>query len=241
MTKPDPLNYKKLSDRSLLIEWPGKIHKSILTAILKAQSALHRNMRDIVLESVPAYHTLTLFFREEFQLEQRIEQVREILYSVDSAPSPSTLWELPVCYDDHFGPDLNEVAERTEISKPELIQLHCQPEYLVHFIGFLPGFLYLGGMDKRLAMPRKPQPRKVTPRGAVGIAGLQTGIYPQKSPGGWNIIGNCPVSFFDAEKDPPCFAQAGDRVVFKPIDRAQHHDLSRKMADWSSLKAHENG
>ena len=95
----------------------------------------------------------------------------------------------------------------------------------IYFIGFLPGFLYLGGLDERLFTPRKSTPRLRIEKGAVAIGGKQTGIYPQESPGGWNIIGNSPIQFFDNSKNTPCFAKAGDKLQFYSITLKEHHDI----------------
>ena len=107
--------------------------------------------------------------------------------------------------------------------------MHTSSQYLVYFLGFQPGFLYLGGLDSRLHNPRRSNPRLRVDRGAVAIGGEQTGIYPQDSPGGWNIIGKSPVDFFDVSKSRPCFAKAGDYVQFKPVDVATFDEISKEV------------
>lgn len=110
-------------------------------------------------------------------------------------------------------------------SEQDIIALHTKPNYTVFCIGFLPGFLYLGGLDKALHFPRKQMPRLQIESGAVGIGGTQTGVYPCESPGGWNIIGNSPLSFFNMARAIPCFAKPGDQIDFYPISLKQHRDI----------------
>jgi inhibitor of KinA len=131
------------------------------------------------------------------------------------------LIEIPVCYDAEFGFDLNRVAEHTKLSKREIVDLHGAGEYRVACIGFVPGFTFLSGLPKNLATPRRDVPRKEIPAGSVGIGGAQTGIYPLRSPGGWNLIGRSPLRLFDASKNPPTLLCPGDRVRFRAITREE--------------------
>ncbi len=173
---------------------------------------------------VPAYNSLTLIHREKpidfdsfkgklskWYAEDKKEVYREKL-----------LWRLPVCYDLEFGLDLEEVSKYSDRSLEEIIKLHTENQYMVYGIGFLPGFTYLGGIPEALEIPRKSKPRAKVLKGAVGLAGKQTGIYPRDSPGGWNIIGNCPVPMFDPKKSAPCFVSVGDKMQFYPIERAEY-------------------
>ena len=129
--------------------------------------------------------------------------------------------EIPVCYDPEFGVDLEDVARHAQISTKEVVDLHSAAEYRVSCIGFVPGFPFLTGLPKILATPRRVTPRKEIPPGSVGIGGAQTGIYPLRSPGGWNLIGRTPLKLFEPAKDPPTFLQAGDRVRFRAITREE--------------------
>ncbi|MEH6407588.1 MAG: 5-oxoprolinase subunit PxpB, partial [Leeuwenhoekiella sp.] len=131
-------------------------------------------------------------------------------------------FRLPVCYDAEFGLDLKEISDRNKLTVAQIIELHTAPDYLLYFLGFLPGFLYLGGMDKKLAIPRKKQPRKMIEKGAVGIAENQTGIYPRSSPAGWQIIGNCPVDLFDPKLEIPSLFLPGDKIQFFAIDKEEY-------------------
>jgi KipI family sensor histidine kinase inhibitor len=142
-------------------------------------------------------------------------------------------WEIPVCYDAQFGIDLDEIVQKTKLSIAEIISLHTAPRYQVFSIGFLPGFLYLGGLDSRLHMDRKSTPRLKVEKGAVGIGGIQTGIYPKSSPGGWQILGNSPLNFFDVFDEDPCFAKAGDYVKFVSVSLPEYHDIKEAVANRS--------
>jgi inhibitor of KinA len=129
--------------------------------------------------------------------------------------------EIPACYEAEFALDMDRVAVRAEISTSEVVELHTSAEYRVSCIGFTPGFPFLSGMPTQLATPRRETPRKEIPAGSVGIGGAQTGIYPLRSPGGWNLIGRTPLKLFDPTKDPPVLLQAGDRVRFRAITREE--------------------
>ncbi|HEX3420330.1 MAG TPA: 5-oxoprolinase subunit PxpB [Candidatus Udaeobacter sp.] len=129
--------------------------------------------------------------------------------------------EIPVCYDSEFGFDLDRVAEHTQLSEREIVDIHTSGEYRVACIGFVPGFTFLAGLPKKLATPRRDAPRKEIPPGSVGIGGVQTGIYPLRSPGGWNLIGRTPLKLFDPSKNPPTLLQPGDRVRFRAITREE--------------------
>jgi len=129
-------------------------------------------------------------------------------------------FRIPVCYEGEYGPDLEWVAREKNLPRDKVIRLHSFCTYHVYMVGFLPGFPYMGKTDPRLEVSRKPQPVAVV-AGGVGIAGIQTGIYPLNSPGGWQIIGRTPSKLFNPEFDPPVRLQAGDQVQFYPISREE--------------------
>jgi len=124
---------------------------------------------------------------------------------------------IPVCYGGAFGPDLDEVAAHAGLSADEVVARHAAGRYRVYMLGFLPGFAYLGGVDPTIAMPRRDTPRTAVPAGSVGIAGVQTGVYPLECPGGWRLIGRTPVSMFDATQQRPARLLPGDIVRFVPL------------------------
>jgi inhibitor of KinA len=137
-------------------------------------------------------------------------------------PPPSREIEIAVCYEPELAPDLSDVARHAGLSAEEVVALHTAPTYLVHMIGFLPGFAYLGGMDPRLATPRRATPRTAVPAGSVAIGGSQTGVYPLASPGGWHIIGRTATPLLDTRAKVPALLRVGDRVRFRAIGEAEY-------------------
>ena len=223
--KPYPIVIRPYGTHAVLIEWPNKVDKAILDDILIFYRYLKTAcLHDTGWEMIPAYNSLTLVqnnlavdfapFSEKLKkwYEEKSGTLSEQRY----------LWRLPVCYELDFAIDLEEVSQKLQLSIPEIIKQHTESGYHVFGIGFLPGFMYLGGLPKSLELPRKATPRLKVEKGAVGLAGKQTGIYPQESPGGWNIIGNCPVSIFNAGQEKPCLVSVGDQIQFYPISRAEY-------------------
>lgn len=213
------LTYKPFGERSILVEWPSVISEEILKDIIGFKTAIEeKNIKSIV-ELKSAYNSLLISYNSICKnFENEVETLKNMYLSPKfSDDRMSVLWKIPVCYEDCFGIDLEAISIEKKLSKEAVIKRHSQAIYTVYFIGFLPGFLYLGGLDKSLHIPRKQTPRLKIEKGAVAIGGQQTGVYPSESPGGWNVIGNTPVSFFDVAKSNPCFANPGDHIVFKPI------------------------
>ena len=187
-------------------------------------------------ELVPAYESLLVALDpdaaepEAWNLAIREAAARVAATDRQSATPPAhrgRLVELPVAYGGDFGPDLTTTAAERGLNPEELIALHAGAEYRVYMLGFMPGFPYLGGMDGRIATPRLATPRAKVPAGSVGIADEQTGIYPFESPGGWKLIGRCPLPLFDARRGPPALIVPGDRLRFTPVDGARFTELAR--------------
>lgn len=185
-----------------------------------------------MVEYVPGYTSVTVYYDPVAWYDPRAadmpyERFKALLAGqlvhirADEQTKPR-LVEIPVCYGGAFGPDLLDVAGYHGITPDELIRIHSGQEYLVHMIGFAPGFPYLGGLDKRIATPRRQSPRTAIAPGSVGIGGEQTGVYPIESPGGWQIIGRTPERLFRPEEQPPSLLRAGDRVRFCPISEEQY-------------------
>ncbi|HZZ10686.1 MAG TPA: 5-oxoprolinase subunit PxpB [Paraburkholderia sp.] len=168
-----------------------------------------------VLEVVPGMNNLTLVF-DPLEADQAalISQLQAAWNAVGDAPAPGREVEIPVQYGGEFGPDLHAVADHTGLTVREVVQRHAAGEYVVFFLGFQPGFAYMGGLEQALHAPRKASPRLEVPAGSVGIGGEQTGIYPAVSPGGWQLIGRTEIALFDPARRPPTLLQPGDRVRF---------------------------
>jgi inhibitor of KinA len=185
-----------------------------------------------VIELAPAYTTIAIFYDPvavietgaqpdgiQAKLEKKIAAALETSAKIKSR-KPRKI-EIPVCYDQEFGFDLEHVADQAKISAEQVVDLHSGADYHVSCIGFTPGFPFLSGLPEPLATPRHATPRKEIPPGSVAIGGVQTGIYPMKSPGGWNVIGRTPLRLFDAGKTPPSLLSSGDRVRFRVITREE--------------------
>ncbi|MEC7755874.1 5-oxoprolinase subunit PxpB [Roseivirga sp. UBA1976] len=167
----------------------------------------------------PAYCSLTVGFdRTKFTIAQATEHVKTLCeHTDDLAETESRKITIPVCYSPSFAPDMEEVAKHTGLSSEKIIELHSQTTFRVFMLGFVAGFSYLGTLPNALHCPRKKTPRKSVAKGSVGLAGLQTGIYPVTAPGGWQIIGRTPLNMFDPARPQPNLVFAGDEVQFRPI------------------------
>lgn len=239
--KKYPLEYKPYGAHAMLITWPDVIEESILFNILKFARILKALPEfSSGWEVVTAYNSLTLINNKEIIDATLLKRKLRHWYEEVDDPGPfkRTLWKLPVCYDEDFGLDLHELSALWKISREKIVELHTGAVYTVYGIGFLPGFMYLGGLPETLESPRKQSPRLKVPKGAVGLAGKQTGIYPQDSPGGWNIIGNCPIPLFNPRREIPCFVNVGDKVQFVAVSRAVYevHKIEAEVDIYSLEK-----
>ena len=223
------MSYKSFGESAVLIEWPSEINEAILCDIVAFKNKIEEdiNLQDIIV----GYNSLVLVSCYKIEdIDEKIYLLNKLYHQpVKAEFQKITHWEIPVCYDQQFGIDLEEISQANMIDKDEIIQLHTNPIYTVYFVGFLPGFLYLGGLDDQIAIPRKSTPRLRVPKGAVAIGGNQTGVYPTKSSGGWNIIGNSPILFFDVEKASPCFAKTGDKISFKSVSLEAYKEIAQEV------------
>ena len=216
-----------------------------LNETLRVFQLLQRAAISGVIELAPAYTSVAVFFDPVSVLklsgtaggasafEELATRIRSAIVPASrrhrrrTAGNAPRLIEIPVCYDAEFGFDMNRVSEHTKLSEREIVDLHSNAEYRVACIGFVPGFTFLSGLPKDLATPRRDLPRTEIPAGSVGIGGAQTGIYPLRSPGGWNLIGRTPLKLFDPTKDPPTLLCPGDRVRFRAITREEFESLKQ--------------
>lgn len=218
------MTYKPYGESAILIEWPQLISKEILKDIRFFVSEIERENSENILELNFVYCSLLIIYNSKNSCYCKIKHTLKSLYdneSVISVKSQKTLWHIPVCYNEEFGIDLAYLSSEKKLTVEKIISLHSSVDYTVYGIGFLPGFLYLGGLSEKLYFPRRNFPRLAVPKGAVAIGGNQTGIYPQNSPGGWHIIGNTPISLFDVNKETPCVITPGDEIRFNPITKEE--------------------
>lgn len=176
-----------------------------------------------VLDITPAYTTLLITFSPRGFDASAMESIVRAIVSPPASqkPPPVLQVEIPVCYDEEFGPDLAECSSRSGLPRDAFIQRHTGAAYCVAFLGFSPGFAYLHGLPRELAVPRLDAPRTRVPAGSVAIGGAQTGVYPSATPGGWRIIGRTPVRLFDAQREPPALLDIGYEVRFRAISRTE--------------------
>lgn len=213
------LSYKFFGSNAILIEWPETIQEDILDDIIGYKKEIQKRFDNSIVELIPAYNSLTVIKYDESLALNQLKKTLISIYEKVKIPEKKVqrLWKIPVCYDETFGIDQELLCKQKKITRKKLIELHTASIYTLYCIGFLPGFMYLGGLPEILKSSRKDTPRLRVEKGSVGIGGNQTGIYPQNSPGGWNIIGNSPINLFDVTKEEPCFVKVGDKVQFQSI------------------------
>ena len=185
---------------ALLIEWEAEITPAIHKSVLLVEHCMKSQFSKDIIETVPSYHSIAVYLKQHVDAIKFIETIKESLEVSDkNIKNSARLVTIPVCYDASVAPDFETVCLHCKLDSEELIKLHTAPIYKTYFLGFLPGFPYLGGLDKRLEAPRLSKPKELVSKGSVAIGGKQTGIYPSNSPGGWNVIGRTPILLFDIE------------------------------------------
>jgi inhibitor of KinA len=206
-------------DAALVVEFGDAIDPAINRRVHALARALAENPLPGLGESVPSYRSLLVHYDPlHLSLSEVKSFVAEALQMCDDVPLlEPRLVEIPTVYGGEHGPDIGFVAEHNGLTVDEVIRLHSEVTYTVYMLGFTPGFPYLGGLPDALATPRLETPRQRVPAGSVGIAGVQTGVYPLATPGGWRLIGWTPVVLFDPARTPPASLHPGDRVRFVPV------------------------
>lgn len=220
--------FSALGDNAIVIDFGNTIDEQINKLVHSVFYQLQNDPVPGMIEAIPAYSSLTIFY-DVFLIRNALpnqnltvfDWICECLKKYISNQNigtgdPDLLIDIPVCYDKEFGPDLDFIAAQNNIAVEEIIHLHSSAVYRVYMLGFLPGFAYMGLVNEKISSARKQQPTPVEP-GSIGIAGRQTGIYPFRSPGGWQIIGRTPLKLFNKEKVNPVLFKSGDHVKFHSI------------------------
>lgn len=210
-------------DSAWLIELPERIDAAVNTRAIQIARAVERAGLPTT-DVVVGYRSVMVYIDP---LSERAAGIERRLEDIATAPSASgamtgALVDVPVCYGGPYGPDLAEVASFGKCSIDEVIQRHLAREYRVFVVGFVPGFAYMASVDPRIAAPRRASPRLRVPAGSVAVAAGQTGVYPAETPGGWSLIGRCPVKPYDADRGEPFLFHPGDRVRFRSISEAEY-------------------
>lgn len=230
-----------MGDRALVVEFGRTLNNAFTLRARALCEYLLAHPLPCMTDVVPSYASVTVHFDAiaavaHFRAVSPLEAMREVLQqAVERAPHAprrrARTLDIPVCYGGEYGEDLDAVARHCKLTTDEVIRLHARALYEVSMLGFVPGFGYLGGLDRRLATPRRDTPRKRVPTGSVGIGGEQTAVYPMETPGGWNLIGRTPRKLLDFDRvDGPSEMAAGDHVRFVPIDAAEFVRLAGKRS-----------
>ncbi|HXX43118.1 MAG TPA: 5-oxoprolinase subunit PxpB [Candidatus Acidoferrales bacterium] len=217
------VRFQPASDQSLLIYFGESITLEAHERVRKFLRLLESEPFAGVRNFHPAYCSVLLDFDALKMTQDELQGALSArLARIDEFPLPERRQlEIPTCYGGDFGPDLREVARLHGLTPEQVIEMHASATYVVYFLGFVPGFAYLGGLPKAIATPRLATPRRNTPPGSVGIADDQTGVYPFDTPGGWRLIGRTPISMFRPDRSNMSFLSIGDRVRFTPISVEQ--------------------
>jgi KipI family sensor histidine kinase inhibitor len=217
-------------DSAVTIEFGDRIDPDINGMVLALDDIIRARAPAGLLETVPTYRSLTVQFDPvETDYEALIRLVNEETKDLAPRKAVGRRWRVPVVYGGEYGSDLEEVAETHGMTPAQVIEIHSSAIYRIYMIGFLPGFTYLGGLDKRIATSRRVQPRAKIPSGTIMIGGEQAGIAPMDMPSGWHNLGLTPVRPYAPERDPVFLFAAGDEIVFEPVD-ASRWDALQKAA-----------
>ena len=212
-------------DRAVDVVFENEISSAVNARVHALSDAILGEEHPGIISCIPGYRVLTVEYDPLCLTYGQICLFLRGLSSAENRESTGRLVKIPVCYGGKFGPDLEDVAKHAGLSAEEVILRHTAPEYHVYMLGFRPGFPYLGGLDPAIACPRRATPRQTVEQGSVGIAGAQTGVYPEPSPGGWNLIGRTPLKLFDEKA--LSLIHPGDTVRFEKIDETEYIAMER--------------
>jgi len=219
-------------ENALILYFGDAVSDDVSQSIQNVANGLSRYVGSVLIDMVPSYASLMVIFNPLLTDHLKVRQlIREALKntSQEKADGQGSVITLPAYYGLDAAPDLENLAENAGLSCQQVIDIHTAMQYRVYAIGFAPGFAYLGEVDARIAAPRLATPRKKVPKGAVAIADRQTAVYPAVSPGGWNLIGLCPVDMFNPDAKPTMPVQVGDKVQFKSIEREEFLSLGGQL------------
>ncbi|MFP7170703.1 5-oxoprolinase subunit PxpB [Terribacillus sp. 7520-G] len=223
------LTYNPLGDTGIQLVFGQTISEETNQEIRMFAELLKQERIEGIIEWVPAYTTLSIFYRpDKIRYQALLEQLERLYENMQGgvAEAASLVYEIPTYYGGETGPDLDFVADHNGLTADEVIRIHSSRDYLIYMMGFVPGFPYLGGMPEEIATPRREDPRAKIAAGSVGIAGSQTGVYPLETPGGWQIIGQTPVRLYDPGREEPILLSSGHYLRFVPISKEEYDDIA---------------
>lgn len=228
------MTIQPLGDAAVVITLGDVVDEAVAARVRAIASEIERHPPTGVLDVVSAFSSVAVFYDPSrfASFAALLADLEALVARADAAVVSQSVRSVavPVCYGHEYGPDIDAVATHHHLSTSEVIARHAAGDYVVHAIGFAPGFPYLGGLPAGLATPRRATPRSRVPPGSVGIGGQQTGIYPLETPGGWNLIGRTPLRLFDPQREEPALLRAGDRVTFEPISAADFVTAMQPLA-----------
>ncbi len=236
------MEVKVISETHFMIYEENKISPEVKDKISFVANEIEKLNHPSILSVTPSYSSIMVEYDAlTHTYEKLLEELNIYHLEIDQSITNQSkkCITLPVLYGGEYGPDLNIVSEHAQLSEEEVIKIHTKENYLIYALGFLPGFPFLGGLNKKIHTPRKETPRKKIKAGSVGIANNQTGLYPKESPGGWQIIGRTPIDAFNLERNPMILYEVGDYISFKPIDESEYkkieNDIESGEYDYSQL------
>ncbi len=218
-------------DTALVVEFGNIIERRVSATVLALDSALRRLRLDGIAESVPSFRSLLVHY-DPLVLSTSLlcTRLSELIPSLQVREDAGRLWRIPACYDLCFAPDLEQVARRTGLSSPQIVECHSATTYHVYMLGFLPGMAYLGDLPAELVLPRRAAPRVNVPAGSLAIATTMTCVYPMDTPAGWHLIGRCPIPFLKQDPEPSVLLAAGDKLTFVPVSRREYEEIVVQIA-----------
>jgi KipI family sensor histidine kinase inhibitor len=218
-------------DSALIVEFGDKVDRALSKRVVAFERALGRADLPGVTETLATFRSVLVNYNpDRLARAQLIASAEKLLDEGATSETSARAWRLPVCYDGDLAPDLRLVADQTGLKPDQVIERHAASDYHVYMIGFSPGQPYMGSPDQSLALPRQSEPRLKVPAGSVAMAMAMTTIYSLTSPGGWHLIGHCPVRLFDLAWQKPALLAAGDKVVFEPVSKSEHELITGEIA-----------
>ncbi|CAM3945161.1 Kinase A inhibitor [Vibrio aerogenes CECT 7868] len=222
-TESKKIKVSRVCENSLMVYFGETIDTRLVDKIAVFTHAVQQQFQGALEEVIPSYTSVFIAYHplkaDPDQLVHWCQQQAEQVLTLSEVSSAAKVVSLPVYYHPEVAPDLQALAQARQLTVDEVIEIHSQTEYTVCAIGFAPGFAFLGSVDPRITMPRHAEPRMKVAKGSVGIADSQTAVYPLDTPGGWQIIGNCPVELFNMTHEPMMPFEVGDKIRFQPMTR----------------------
>ena len=228
----DPLTWsiRREGDSAVVVVFPEYIDPVVNAHCAALACEIRSRQLPWIRDVVEAYASVTVYIDAlAVDDDTAIEIVQGLANSTVAITEEPPPLRLPVCYGGEYGPDILEVSRYAQCSERDVVRRHSSVTYRVYMLGFLPGFAYLGKVDQAIAIPRRNNPRLVVEAGSVGIAGQQTGVYPSRSPGGWQIIGRCPIRVIDWSKKEPFLLGTGGSVRFDPVSEEEYQQLEESV------------